>query len=179
MSCFPSLVVALGFFVTASYSDCNWEKNAIAARRIAGCWKDDEMHPYFSKWITDDCKECTCHKKGMECCSHDSIAVGYNPKMCIAKKVNCTFTVVRRKDHSIPCPFKLLEIDSDSSDSSDDDSSDDDGGKIDIEEYVKLLSYFEDQVDCEENIEKKEEIEEEEEEENHFKPEKIYPIASY
>ncbi|XP_071985663.1 uncharacterized protein [Engystomops pustulosus] len=174
-----NIAIALGFFVTSCDSHCHKEKNTIIGRGkgLSGCWRDNEMHPYESKWKTSDCQECTCYKKGMECCDHELIAVGYNPKVCVAIKVNCTINVVKKKNHSIPCNFTLLEIDtsdsSDSSDSSDQkdktssnqEDDDDDEPKIELSAYLELLSYFETPDDCEKKEEKSEEKKEEKSEE--------------
>ncbi|XP_069835246.1 beta-microseminoprotein-like isoform X2 [Dendropsophus ebraccatus] len=156
------VVGALGFFVILCHSDCNWQKNTLTRGAKGGCLRDGKLQNYTSKWSTDNCEQCTCYKFGIKCCTQDAILVGFNPRMCKAIKVNCTYKVVRKRDPSIPCAFKLLELDSDSSDNSEGTSSD----EIDMKEYLKLLSQYENNEDCDKTIEDCEEnIEEEEEEE--------------
>ncbi|XP_066456689.1 myb-like protein X isoform X1 [Eleutherodactylus coqui] len=158
MTLIVAVVVALGLCVTSCYSDCSMQRNQMVPRgtKQTGCWKHGSMHPYFSKWKTTDCQECTCYKQGVECCSDDSVAIGYNPKICIAIKEDCVTKVVRKKDHSIKCPHKMIAQNTDSTDSSDskDDSgkkdSDSDEGKVDLSDYLELLKLFDDPDDCEE-----------------------------
>ncbi|XP_068115046.1 uncharacterized protein [Hyperolius riggenbachi] len=148
-----NLVVTFGFLITLCYSACHWEKNKMPPRgqRVEGCWRDGELHPLKSHFKSlETCEECECFERGVHCCEQDKVPVGYNPKICIAKKEKCVHKVVRKKDHSIPCPFKLVEIDSDSSDSSD---SSDDNDDFSMKDYLELLSYFDGSDECDEDEE--------------------------
>ncbi|XP_072279263.1 uncharacterized protein [Pyxicephalus adspersus] len=118
------LVVTFGFLVTVCESDCHWIKNPLTlkSRRQPGCWVGNEFHPFDSEWVSPkDCEECHCYRNGMECCSSDTV-LEFNRKVCFAIKVNCTHRVVRRKNPAISCPFKVVQKNTDSTDS--DDSTD-------------------------------------------------------
>ncbi|XP_073541773.1 uncharacterized protein [Phyllobates terribilis] len=194
-------VVGLGFLVTSCSAGCHFEKKKMGIRgRIEkGCWKEVngvfELHPEGSTWQEKSCDMCTCLSTGSECCSDHSVAVGYNPKICTPKVVNCTLTVVRKKDNNITCPHKVMK-NSDSTDSSDstdekdmkddksksksksqsrsnsNESNNNDDLKVDLEDYLVLLKYVESAEYCKEKLE-------EEEEEIKSKPAKSSDHSSY
>ncbi|XP_075466290.1 uncharacterized protein LOC142500903 [Ascaphus truei] len=118
-----NLTVAFGVFIATCNAACHFDRLQLKNpfQVPTGCWYEDELHPFFTRWISDHCEECVCGKRGMECCDHNTIAVGFNPKICesIFIKENCTFKVVRRKNPEVSCPFKTEKRNSDSTDSSD------------------------------------------------------------
>ncbi|KAM8924054.1 beta-microseminoprotein E1-like [Pelodytes ibericus] len=147
-----NLAVAFGIFIVGGDAFCKTEKLQLINVKQApkGCWEHGELHPFFTTWESEDCQHCVCRTKGMECCDHNKIAVGYNPKVCVAYfiKETCTFKVVRKKNHNEDCIFKTVEKNSDSTDSSDSPDADDKKSNSadlknweewDIDDYAEII----------------------------------------
>ncbi|XP_077113270.1 beta-microseminoprotein-like [Ranitomeya variabilis] len=165
--------VGLGFLVTSCSTDCHFTKKGMAVRGKVetGCRHNGELHPLHSKWQLETCEKCTCHQKGFECCTEETVVVGFNPKTCKRMVINCTATVVKKKNPNEICPHKVIVKNSDSTDSSDsteekgiegdkaksrsksnsNESNDSDETKVDLEDYLALLEYIENADNCEEN----------------------------
>ncbi|XP_063291337.1 beta-microseminoprotein-like [Pelobates fuscus] len=138
-ACLLNLAVAFGVIIAACNAACHFEKLQITrANEIPkGCWDDGELHPFGTKWESEECEECICTRKGMQCCDHFRIAVGYNPKMCIAYfyKETCSFKVMRKDDHETHCSYETLELDNSSADDHNKDKTDENKSVADLESW--------------------------------------------
>uniref|UniRef100_A0A286XYR5 Beta-microseminoprotein n=1 Tax=Cavia porcellus TaxID=10141 RepID=A0A286XYR5_CAVPO len=66
---------------------------------------DGTTHLMNSKWMTNNCVECTCGTDGISCCNIVSIPVEYDKDKCQSyfHKENCTYIVVERENPGKPC----------------------------------------------------------------------------
>ncbi|KAL7827346.1 hypothetical protein SRHO_G00330640 [Serrasalmus rhombeus] len=65
---------------------------------------DKTQHPIGSSWTNSKCHQCGCSADGMRCCHGLPTVLNFAEDCTVEYNYHtCTFKVVKKEDHSIPC----------------------------------------------------------------------------
>ncbi|KAM4636585.1 beta-microseminoprotein-like [Discoglossus pictus] len=107
-----TLALLLVVSVALSSATCYVKKSKLErkfiGKKIEGCIDNGEVYAPGTKWIDANCKECTCLKKKMHCCTIPQ-PVGYSEE-CEATldEGSCTYKLVKKDNPSESCEFSEM-----------------------------------------------------------------------
>ncbi|CAF1394064.1 unnamed protein product [Rotaria sordida] len=67
---------------------------------------DGKVRKFSDSWKSKDCKQCSCSRNGISCCSTLATPTNYDKKNCraILNKRQCRYDVVKKSDKNTKCP---------------------------------------------------------------------------
>ncbi|XP_077310513.1 beta-microseminoprotein-like [Lithobates pipiens] len=75
-------------------------------KHLRGCVFEGKLHKLGSKWITENCMDCSCRSDGsVGCCSKLGLPMEFDRNRCeyIEDKKTCTWRVVSKEDPTKDC----------------------------------------------------------------------------
>ncbi|XP_043911615.1 beta-microseminoprotein [Protopterus annectens] len=101
------LVIALGLLATATLCSSQCSRLSQDKEKTGeGCIDEKDVHHQLgSSWMSK-CFKCTCYEEYINCCNTAVIPTGYDDDCeTILNEKTCTYSVVKKNDHSKTCPY--------------------------------------------------------------------------